>query len=99
MRLETYQLMFDLGDTPDSNYQRSYNAAGYNRVPRLEGTPEIPRVFIASGYHGRLAESSMLQFYEPVWTNRSAPANPSPGDASTGTNARGEHVTVFMDFT
>mgnify|MGYP001548098210 FL=1 len=35
---------------------------------------------------------------DPVWTNRSTPANPKPGDASTGTNARGEYVTVFLDF-
>jgi len=46
-----------------------------------------------------LAGAGDLFVYEPVWTNRSAPANPSPGDSSTGTNARGEYVTVFMDFT
>lgn len=46
-----------------------------------------------------LAGAGDLFVHEPVWTNRSTPANPSPGDASTGTNARGEYVTVFMDFT
>ena len=39
-----------------------------------------------------------LFVHDPVWTNRSTPANPKPGDASTGTNARGEYVTVFVDF-
>jgi Flp pilus assembly protein TadG len=46
-----------------------------------------------------LAGAGELFVYDPVWTNRSTPANPSPGDSSTGTNARGEYVTVFMDFT
>ena len=46
-----------------------------------------------------LAGQGDLFVHEPVWTNRSTPANPSPGDASTGTNARGEYVTVFLDFT
>ena len=46
-----------------------------------------------------LAGVGDLIVHPPVWTNRSTPANPSPGDASTGTNARGEYVTVFLDFT
>ena len=37
--------------------------------------------------------------HDPVWTNRSTPANPSPGDSSSGSNARGEYVTVYPDFT
>jgi hypothetical protein len=37
--------------------------------------------------------------HDPVWTTRASTTPPSPGDASTGTNARGEHVTVFVDFT
>jgi hypothetical protein len=45
-----------------------------------------------------LAGVGQLIVHEPVWTNRSTPANPSPGDASNGTNARGEYVTVFLDF-
>jgi hypothetical protein len=46
-----------------------------------------------------LAGAGDLFVHEPVWTNRSTPANPSPGDPSTGSNARGEYVTVFLDFT
>ena len=46
-----------------------------------------------------LAGAGDLFVHEPVWTNRSTPANPSPGDTSTGSNARGEYVTVFLDFT
>jgi hypothetical protein len=45
-----------------------------------------------------LAGIGDLIVHEPVWTNRSTPANPSPGDPSNGTNARGEYVTVFLDF-
>jgi len=40
-----------------------------------------------------------LFLYDPVWTWRESPTMPSPGDASTGTNDRGEFVTVFVDFT
>ena len=40
-----------------------------------------------------------LFLYEPVWTWRESPIMPTPGDASTGTNDRGEFVTVFVDFT
>ena len=36
---------------------------------------------------------------DPVWTPRSSTEPPSPGDPSTGTNARGEYVTVFVNFT
>jgi hypothetical protein len=46
-----------------------------------------------------LAGVGALFVHDPVWTNRSTPANPSPGDPSTGSNARGEYVTVFLDFT
>ncbi len=46
-----------------------------------------------------LAGVGDLFVHDPVWTNRSTPANPSPGDASSGSNARGEYVTVFLDFT
>ena len=45
-----------------------------------------------------LADAGDLIVHDPVWTNRSTPANPSPGDTSSGTNARGEYVTVFLDF-
>ena len=40
-----------------------------------------------------------LFLHDPVWTSRGDLANPSAGDASTGTNDRGEYVTVFVDFT
>jgi len=46
-----------------------------------------------------LAGVGDLIVHDPVWTNRSTPANPSPGDASNGSNGRGEYVTVFLDFT
>jgi TadE-like protein len=46
-----------------------------------------------------LAGVGDLIVFDPVWTNRSTPANPEPGDPSSGTNARGEYVTVFLDFT
>ncbi|MGI9579237.1 MAG: TadE/TadG family type IV pilus assembly protein [Microthrixaceae bacterium] len=46
-----------------------------------------------------LAGLGEMIVHEPVWTSRATPANPSPGDSSTGTNARGEYVTVFLDFT
>ncbi len=39
-----------------------------------------------------------LFVFDPVWTSRGSLANPSPGDASTGHNGRGEYVTVFVDF-
>ena len=45
-----------------------------------------------------LAGVGDLIVHDPVWTNRSTPANPKPGDTSNGTNARGEYVTVFLDF-
>jgi hypothetical protein len=47
-----------------------------------------------------LATIGELIVHDPVWTNRQqADIHPSPGDASTGTNARGEYVTVFVDYT
>lgn len=47
-----------------------------------------------------LAGNGELVVYDPVWTNRQlADVHPSPGDTSTGTNDRGEYVTVFVDYT
>jgi len=47
-----------------------------------------------------LASGGELIVHDPVWTNRQlADVHPSPGDASTGTNDRGEYVTVFVDYT
>jgi len=40
-----------------------------------------------------------LFVFDPVWTSRGSLSNPLPGDSSTGHNARGEYVTVFVDFT
>ena len=45
-----------------------------------------------------IAGTGDLILYDPIWTNRGIPTNPTPGDPSTGTNARGEYVTVFLDF-
>jgi hypothetical protein len=45
-----------------------------------------------------IAGTGDLILHDPIWTNRAIPANPTPGDPSTGTNARGEYVTVFLDF-
>ncbi len=46
-----------------------------------------------------LAGQGELIAYDPVWTSPSSPGNPVPGSPSTGTNGRGEYVTVFVDFT
>ena len=47
-----------------------------------------------------LASSGELVVHDPVWTNRQlSDIHPSPGDSSTGTNDRGEYVTVFLDYT
>lgn len=35
----------------------------------------------------------------PIWTTKSSITTPNPGDPDTGTNARGDHVTVFVDYT
>ncbi|NQU12361.1 hypothetical protein HQ590_16320, partial [bacterium] len=65
--LSTPQDMFDLGDTIDSGYCRTYVPVP-NNVPLKPGAPALPRVFLARG-HSPLAEWSVPQFYEPVWTN------------------------------
>ena len=45
------------------------------------------------------ASSGELVVFEPVWTSRGSLSPPRRGDASTGGNGRGDHVTVFVDFT
>lgn len=40
-----------------------------------------------------------LFVFDPIWTSRGSLGSPEPGDTSTGNNARGEYVTVFVDFT
>jgi hypothetical protein len=41
---------------------------------------------------------SDLFVHPPVWTDRADLAKPSPGDANSGSNDRGNYVTVFIDF-
>jgi hypothetical protein len=45
------------------------------------------------------ASSGELVVFDPVWTSRGSLSPPRRGDASTGGNGRGDHVTVFVDFT
>ncbi|NQT93310.1 MAG: hypothetical protein HQ559_11160 [Lentisphaerae bacterium] len=65
--LSTPQSMFDLGDTVDSGYCRTYAAIPNNSVLK-QNAPAIPRVFSAS-MHSPLSDRSMPDLYEPVWTN------------------------------
>ncbi len=44
-----------------------------------------------------LVNSGDIHVYEPVWSNTTT--LPTPGDASTGDNKRGNYVTVFIDYT
>ena len=46
-----------------------------------------------------LAATGDLFVSDPVWTSRGSLSPPSPGDASTGNNGRGDYVTVFVDYT
>jgi len=39
-----------------------------------------------------------LFVYQPVWTDRADLGKPSPGDSNTGSNDRGNYVTVFVDY-
>jgi hypothetical protein len=45
------------------------------------------------------ASTGQLLVFDPVWTSRGSLSPPRRGDASTGANGRGDHVTVFVDFT
>lgn len=45
-----------------------------------------------------LADTGDIFVYDPVWTSRGSLAQPSPGDPSTGHSARGESVSVFVEF-
>lgn len=67
VQLNTPADMFDLGDTPDSGYSRSYPSQGLNRQPRRPAAPVMPRTFLANS--GVLAPWCDVQHYEPVWTN------------------------------
>jgi TadE-like protein len=45
------------------------------------------------------ASAGDLFVFDPVWTSRGSLSPPKPGDPSTGSNGRGDYVTVFVDFT
>jgi Flp pilus assembly protein TadG len=38
-----------------------------------------------------------LTLHAPVWTDRANLSNPAPGGPNTGSNERGNYVTVFLD--
>lgn len=65
--LNTPQDFFDLGDTIDSGYSRTYLPIP-NNIPLKSGAPALPRVYLASA-HNPFAEWALPQLYEPVWTN------------------------------
>ena len=69
VRLDMLADMFDLGDTPDSGYQRSYSALGLQRQPRVPGAPAKPRVFGPETPHHSMVPWADMSDYEPVWTN------------------------------
>ena len=45
------------------------------------------------------ASAGDLFVFDPVWTSRGSLSPPRPGDANTGSNGRGDYVSVFVDFT
>jgi hypothetical protein len=45
------------------------------------------------------ASAGDLFVFDPVWTSRGSLSPPRPGDPNTGSNGRGDYVTVFVDFT
>ena len=45
------------------------------------------------------ASAGDLFVFDPVWTSRGSMSPPRPGDPNTGSNGRGDYVTVFVDFT
>jgi len=65
--LGTPQDMFDLGDTIDSGYCRTYIPIP-NNIPLKPNAPAMPRVFLAA-LHSPFADWALPQLYEPVWTN------------------------------
>jgi hypothetical protein len=57
---------------------------------------------VIDAVHGaamNLVDPSDLNVHPPVWTDRAVLANPVPGDANSGSNERGNYVSVFLDFT
>lgn len=67
VNLTMAQDMFDLGDTIDSGYSRTYIPVPNNPTLR-KNAPALPRVYQASA-HNPLIEWALPQLYEPVWTN------------------------------
>jgi len=65
-RLDTPGAKWDLGDTADAGYTRSY-APIPNRFERLPGAPELPVQFDPTGQC--LYPWSAGEFVAPVWTN------------------------------
>lgn len=46
-----------------------------------------------------LADAGSLAIYPPVWTVKGSPTTPKRGDPNSGSNARGDYVSVFVDLT
>jgi len=67
VNLTMAQDMFDLGDTIDTGYSRTYIPVPNNPTLR-KNAPAMPRVYQATG-HNPLIEWALPQLYEPVWTN------------------------------
>ena len=67
VNLITPQDMFDLGDTIDSGYCRTYIPVP-NNIPRKKNAPELPVVYQAST-HSPVVDWALPQLFEPVWTN------------------------------
>lgn len=67
-RLDTPGDKWNLGDTIDSGYTRTY-AGVPNRLERLAGAPSMRFQFTAGGSHFALWPDSAAAFIEPVWAN------------------------------
>lgn len=70
VNLKTPQDMFDLGDTIDSDYCRTYLPIP-NNLSLKPNAPALRRVYLASPslWHTSFADWAMPEFYEPVWAN------------------------------
>jgi hypothetical protein len=67
VQIETPSNYFDLGDTPDAGYTRSYPSVSPTHVPLKPGAPVRPRSFLADD--GQLASWHPTTDFEPVWVN------------------------------
>jgi hypothetical protein len=63
MRLDFPVTKFDVGDT-NSHYNSSYAWIDGSLVPKLDGAPDMPRIF-----PGGAPTQTYLDCHEPVWTN------------------------------